>query len=145
MTTNKSKEEEKERPTHHKPFFYIAWLLGVASAFGAIGTIIVTWETYGWITRSAYADDQHTNKELHEAMPSQKTMADILTALGDINTSIIMNRDEWRCDEIYEEVPDIREKLLSSDLSVSDRIDLEHDLKIKDEIWDELKCSQFMN
>ena len=129
-------------PKVQKRLILIAFIAGIGTVLGTITAVIVFWETYGWITRSAYAADQKSHTVLIKAMPSQQTMNDILNKLKTINDSIKLNRDEWVCDKLGKETPELKKELAIAQ-TISDEIDLQTEIDRNDEVWIKLKCSNF--
>ena len=106
---------------------------------GAIVAMLVAWETYGWITRQAYAQDHEgasvetQQKAILELLQSQKIALDLLQKGQD------KNQDQWECDETDEELEDLIEKESTNGLSTKEKRD-----KIKaEEVWVAKRCTRF--
>ena len=68
---------------------------------GGATSCLVFWGTYGWVTKDVYAQD-------HENAPTPAQMATIQKSLDTIITAQKMNQDQWECDEMDEEIPELR-------------------------------------
>jgi hypothetical protein len=97
--------------------------------------LIVFWGSYGWITQDAYAAD-------HESVPTQQTMAAIATSLKNIEEAQVENQDQWECDEMDEEIPELQSRLLEAETS-QEQIRLQRKLTKQEERWGKLACSRF--
>ena len=118
-------------------------IVPIAASATLVVACLALWGTHGWITRQAYAVDQIARQTVHEAMPSQQTMASILTALETITITQKRNRDEWVCKDIDEEILDLKKELAITFVT-DERIDVDHKIKRKNDILDSLECSRFM-
>lgn len=108
----------------------IKWSAGVGSIVGAVTAILVFWGDWGWIVR----------KEYHEEHIGHPTQAQI-TALQD---TISENHRHWICDELDEEIPELRVAItLTDEADVDQKERLTHDLSKKQLKFNKLKCEEF--
>ena len=101
----------------------------------ALTTILTFWGTYGWITRTVYAQD-------HKGVATSTQIANIEQLLVEIKHDQDLNRDQWECDEMDEEIPELQKELAEAE-SVSEQIDIDRDIEKQQERWGKLNCSQF--
>jgi len=130
--------------TEYKRSTWVIFFTGAGSVVTSIVAVIFFWETYGWVTRSAYADDQEINSALHQGMPTEHTMQGIQKSLEDIIRVQKRNRDEWVCDETDEELLE-QHKDLAAAITVDLRIDIQRDIQKNDFRWENLNCTRFMD
>jgi hypothetical protein len=107
----------------------------VTVVIAMLTALIVFWGNYGWITQDAYAAD-------HESVPTQQTMAGILTSLKNIEEAQVENQDQWECDEMDEEIPELQGRLGEAETS-QEKIRLQRKLTKQNERWGKLDCSRF--
>jgi len=111
------------------------WIISAGGLLVALTTVLTFWSTYGWITRTVYADD-------HKGVVSSAQIANIENLLLEIKHDQDLNRDQWECDEMDEEIPELKKELAEA-VSVSEQIDIERDIEKQQERWVKLDCSQF--
>ncbi len=109
---------------------------------GAITASIVFWGTYGWITRAAYAIDEQAKVEIHKGHATQTAIKDLTTLIETVITNQKINRDEWVCDELDEEIPDLRKDVLDT-FDQDEKIDIERTIEVKNKLWDSVDCNRF--
>ena len=111
------------------------WIAGGGTLLVGITAILTFWSTYGWITRTAYATD-HTN------IPTTTELIEIKKLLVIISDKQDINQDQWECDEMDEEIPELQKELAEAE-TVSEQIDIKRDIAKQDERWIKLDCAQF--
>ena len=101
----------------------------------ALTTILTFWGTYGWITRTVYASD-------HLGVATSTQIANIEKLLVEIKKDQDLNRDQWECDEMDEEIPELQKERAEA-ITVGEQIDIDRDIEKQQERWSKLNCSQF--
>jgi hypothetical protein len=115
---------------------------------GAVGAILATitaclvfFDTYGWVTRVAYAAEHEISVQTQ-----QKT---IITSLEALTATLVIikeeqskNQDQWECDETDEELTDLGIELLEAETAMEEAPLLRQKAKL-DEVWISKKCSRF--
>jgi len=109
------------------------------SIVAAAVIMLTAWGTYGWITRTAYAQDHEgasvevQQTAILELLKNQGTMLTALQAGQD------KNQDQWECDETDEELKELLEKEDGTGLTSSEKRD-----KTKlEEVWKAKRCTRF--
>lgn len=83
-------------------------LATITAAVGLLGGVLALWGNYGWKTLKAY-NEEHVG---------ERTVDSILTAIDAVKGQVAtvqaqqtMFEVAWNCDELYEELPDLRAKV----------------------------------
>ena len=112
--------------------------MSTAAIVGALVACLSFWDVYGWITKSAYAQD-------HKVSVQEQNQT-IITSLEALNSTLDIikkeqkkNQDQWECDETDEELQDLGEKEDSEGLSPTDK---RNKTKL-DEVWIGKDCKRF--
>ncbi len=113
----------------------VAGLLMVGAAAGATTATVAFWNDYGWVFKNEYR--LHHLNVLTTAQTSE--IYDLLTVLkkGQDN-----NQDEWKCDELDEEIVDIELSKLKAETD-EEKVKLSRNLKKAEERWEKLDCQRF--
>lgn len=127
-------------PVPKKPATMVASIIALAGLLTAVVTVITFWDTYGWVTRAAYAKDEAQE-------PTSKQMSSIQMSLDSINSKLDRNRDEWKCDEWEEEliVKRAQRRQAETDPNATDVDKIRLDVEVEDleEHRKERDCSRF--
>ena len=114
-------------------------LITVLTVLGLLGGALTAWGTYGWITRTAYAQD-------HEGASVKTQQQAIITSLDVLNKALVVlqegqdrNQDQWECDETDEELEDLAEEEDERGLSPTDK---RQKTKLE-EVWATKNCTRF--
>jgi len=114
-------------------------IISTGALIGALVAALAAWETYGWITRTAYAQDHEgASVEVQQTaiLELLKTQGKLLTALQDGQDK---NQDQWECDETDEELEELLDKEDGVGLTSSEKRD-----KTKlEEVWKNKRCTRF--
>jgi len=85
------------------------------------------WASIGWET-----PNQH------------KVSIDKLVAEYKLTSGEIKNfRDEWKCDEYYEELLDLKRELRAAESNDRDTVEIEHEIELLQDKIQSLKCTRF--
>lgn len=120
----------------HK-FGVVALLLTVGGLAGATTATVAFWHDYGWVFQKEYR--MHHLNVLTTAQTSE--IYDLLKVL---KTGQDTNQDEWKCDELDEEIVDIELARLSAETN-EEKVKLNRNLEKAKERWDKLDCQRFEN
>ena len=122
------------------------WIVGLAGFLGALAVIFTFWDNYGWVINKTYAVDKELHVTVHSNQASKESIV-MLTALVQSianNQSAALSRDEWVCDRLDDEIPELQKDMQAANIA-SDRIDIQRTVTKKVEIWQKLDCSAFAN
>ena len=111
------------------------WIISIGSVLAAIATALTFFGSYGWVTRTAYAQD-------HGDQPITVQMQQIQQSLDTILTAQTSLRSEWKCTEIANELPELELEKLTPDNDM-DRIRMQQRIDNLKELWRDLECSRF--
>ena len=115
----------------------IASVIAIAGGATAIGGGVNQWESYGWVTRSAYEAE-------HLDTVSADQLDALIEGIGELGRKIDAQSDEWRCDELQEHIIDLLIQIESLPPG-GDRIRLEEQLRQARARVTELACGRFTN
>ena len=113
----------------------VAALLTIGAAAGATTATVAFWHDYGWVFQKEYRL-QHLN-----ILTTQQT-SDIYDLLQDLKIGQDDNQDEWKCDELDEEIVEIELAKLSAETN-AEKVKLSRNLEKAKERWDKLDCQRF--
>ncbi len=122
------------------------FVIGLGAFLGALAVIFTFWDNYGWVVNKTYAIDKQFHTKIHLSQVSKAsivTLTDLVQTIAD-NQSTALSRDEWVCDRLDGEIPELQKDLQVANVS-SDKIDIQRVITKKNEIWQKLDCSTFMN
>ena len=119
---------------------------GIFTATGiAIASLVAMlsfWDVYGWITRSAYAQD-------HEGASVKAQQQAIITSLDSLNKALTAlqdgqnrNQDQWECDETDEELEDLAINLIGVQ-TPQEKAKLNRQKEKLNGVWAKLDCDRF--
>ena len=117
----------------------------VVTVLGAITASLVFFDTYGWITRSAYAKDHEISIEDQLSQQTQilQSLSNTLVIIKNdqeiIKAEQANNQDQWECDETDEE---LEEFLMKAEIEPLTAKELREQEKAE-ELWTALDCSRF--
>jgi hypothetical protein len=122
---------------------------GIITAGVLLGTLVAVlnaWDVYGWVTRTAYAQDhegasmEEQQKLIIKLLETSAREAEIQSkALDMLQAGQDKNQDQWECDETDEELQDLMDKEDGIGLSSKEK----RDKKKLDEVWINLNCARF--
>ena len=123
-------------------------IFATSSLVGALVLMLTTWESRGWITRDAYAQDHlqgTVEEELHKQEAANTKILALLEEVkmtqGVIQEAQKTNQDQWECDETDEELEELLEKEEKTGLTSSEKRE-----KTKaEEVWRNLRCTRFVD
>lgn len=115
----------------------VAALLTIGAAAGATTATVAFWNDYGWVFKNEYR--LHHLNVLTTAQTSE--IYDLLKVL---KTGQDNNQDEWKCDELDEEIVDIELAKLTAETN-AEKVKFSRNLEKAKERWDKLDCSRFEN
>jgi len=118
------------------------WLVSVGGIAIAMSAILVFWSSYGWITIPVYALDKKVNIAAHKNQITQQSITDLTKIMETIAENQTINRDEWMCDELDEEIPELQKDYAAA-VTKNDQIDIQRIIDKKEEVWGKLDCSKF--
>jgi len=114
---------------------FVAVLLGIGAAAGATTATVAFWNDYGWVFKNEYRL-HHLN-----VLTTQQT-SEIYDLLSVLKTGQDANQDEWKCDELDEEIIDIELAKLTAETD-EEKVKLTRNLKKAEERWEKLDCQRF--
>lgn len=121
---------------------FAAGLAGFAALAGAATTVIAfgdtAWNRWGWITVQTYRAE-------HADVITAGQTQQIFDLLEDLKEGQDANRDQWECDELDEDIPDLQLKLLDESLADRERVKIHRELQKKQDRWDKLDCTRFVD
>ena len=113
----------------------VAALLTIGAAAGATTATVAFWNDYGWVFKNEYRL-HHLN-----VLTTQQT-SEIYDLLKVLKTGQDNNQDEWKCDELDEEIVDIELARLSAETN-AEKVKLNRNLEKAKERWIKLDCQRF--
>lgn len=113
----------------------VAALLTIGAAAGATTATVAFWNDYGWVFKNEYRL-HHLN-----VLTTQQT-SEIYGLLQDLKKGQDTNQDEWKCDELDEEIIDIELAKLTAETD-AEKVKLTRNLKKAEERWEKLDCQRF--
>jgi peptidoglycan hydrolase CwlO-like protein len=110
---------------------------------GAILTVVVgtlsAWGTYGWVTRTAYAQDHEGASVKTQQQAILKSLDALTLAVGVVREEQDKNQDQWECDETDEELKEYLNKADTTGLTSSEK---REQTKLE-EVWIDKRCTRF--
>ncbi len=113
----------------------VAALLTVGAAAGATTATMAFWNDYGWVFQKEY-------RLQHLSVLTTQQTSDIYDLLKALQTGQDDNQDEWKCDELDEEIIDIELAKLTAETD-AEKVKLTRNLKKAEERWEKLDCQRF--
>jgi hypothetical protein len=113
----------------------VAILLTIGGIAGAATATVAFWNDYGWVFQKEY-------RLQHLGVLTTQQTSEIYDLLKDLKSGQDDNQDEWKCDELDEEIIDIQLSLLDAQTN-AEKVKLNRDLEKAKERWIKLKCSRF--
>ena len=114
---------------------FVAVLLGIGAAAGATTATVAFWNDYGWVFQKEY-------RLQHLGVLTTAQTSEIYDLLQDLKIGQDANQDEWKCDELDEEIIDIELAKLTAETD-AEKVKLTRNLKKAEERWEKLDCQRF--
>lgn len=125
-------------------------IVATGAVISSVTGMLLAWETRGWITREAYAQDHMQGTVEQELHAQEVTNSKILSLLEEVKSTqetIIgeqkKNQDQWECDETDEELKELLDKKDKAGGYLSPT-DLRREAK-GEEVWRTLRCTRFVD
>lgn len=118
-----------------KKIGFVAGVIALGAVAGASTATIKFWDDYGWVTRYHYRMD-------HATMLTGAQTTEIFDLLEDLKVGQKANQEEWKCDELDEEILDLELTLLEVETN-AEKVPLNRKIEKSKERWDRLDCTRF--
>lgn len=113
----------------------VALLLTIGGLAGATTATVAFWNDYGWVFQKEY-------RAQHLGVMSTQQTSEIYDLLKQLKEGQDENQDEWKCDELDEEILEIELDLITAETD-AEKVKLKRDLEKAKERWETLDCQKF--
>jgi len=114
---------------------FVAVVIGLGAVAGASTATFKFWNDYGWVMRYDYRMD-------HASMITGAQTTEIFDLLEALKLGMEENQDEWKCDELDEEILYLELTLLEVETN-AEKVALNRKIEKAKERWDTLDCQKF--